>query len=56
MDRTKIGVLIGTGLGGMKSFSNGVEALIHKGYNKIPPFFVPYSITSMGSALLAIET
>ncbi|KAG6684780.1 hypothetical protein I3842_12G079400 [Carya illinoinensis] len=39
MDRTKIGVLIGTGLGGMKSFSNGVEALIHKGYNKIPPFF-----------------
>ncbi|XP_021288574.1 3-oxoacyl-[acyl-carrier-protein] synthase I, chloroplastic-like [Herrania umbratica] len=56
MDRTRIGVLVGTGMGGLTVFSNGVEALIQKGYKKITPFFIPYSITNMGSALLAIDT
>lgn len=56
MDKTRIGVLVGTGMGGLTAFSNGVEALIQKGYKKITPFFIPYSITNMGSALLAIDT
>ncbi|GJT21333.1 3-oxoacyl-[acyl-carrier-protein] synthase I, chloroplastic-like protein [Tanacetum coccineum] len=56
MDRTKIGVLVGSGMGGLTTFSNGVEALIQKGFKKITPFFIPYSITNMGSALLAIDT
>ncbi|KAF5729762.1 3-oxoacyl- acyl-carrier-protein synthase I chloroplastic-like [Tripterygium wilfordii] len=56
MDRTRIGVLVGTGMGGLTAFSNGVETLIQKGYKKITPFFIPYSITNMGSALLAIDT
>ncbi|PON68990.1 3-oxoacyl-[acyl-carrier-protein] synthase [Trema orientale] len=56
MDRSKIGVLVGTGMGGLSAFTTGVEALIQKGYKKISPFFIPYSITNMGSALLAIDT
>ncbi|CAL1373623.1 unnamed protein product [Linum trigynum] len=56
MDRTKIGVLVGTGMGGLTAFSAGVESLIQKGHKKISPFFIPYSITNMGSALLAIDT
>ncbi|XP_030530333.1 3-oxoacyl-[acyl-carrier-protein] synthase I, chloroplastic-like [Rhodamnia argentea] len=56
MDKTRIGVLVGTGMGGISVFSNGVEALVQKGYKKITPFFIPYSITNMGSALLAIDT
>ncbi|CAN4077542.1 unnamed protein product [Withania somnifera] len=56
MDKTRIGVLVGSGMGGLKVFSDGVEALIQKGYKKISPFFIPYSITNMGSALLAIDT
>ncbi|KAK2991437.1 hypothetical protein RJ640_019083 [Escallonia rubra] len=56
MDRSRIGVLVGSGMGGLTAFSNGVEALIQKGYKKITPFFIPYSITNMGSALLAIDT
>ncbi|XWS48783.1 hypothetical protein CRYUN_Cryun13aG0106000 [Craigia yunnanensis] len=56
MDRTRIGVLVGTGMGGLTAFSYGVEAFIQKGYRKITPFFIPYSITNMGSALLAIDT
>ncbi|XP_011082304.1 3-oxoacyl-[acyl-carrier-protein] synthase I, chloroplastic-like [Sesamum indicum] len=56
MDKTRIGVLVGSGMGGISAFSNGVEALVLKGYKKITPFFIPYSITNMGSALLAIDT
>ncbi|XP_019150925.1 PREDICTED: 3-oxoacyl-[acyl-carrier-protein] synthase I, chloroplastic-like [Ipomoea nil] len=56
MDKSKIGVLVGSGMGGLTVFSNGVEALVKKGYKKITPFFIPYSITNMGSALLAIDT
>lgn len=56
MDKTRIGVLVGSGMGGITTFSNGVEALVQKGYKKITPFFIPYSITNMGSALLAIDT
>ncbi|CAN6483377.1 unnamed protein product [Victoria cruziana] len=55
MDKSKIGVLIGSGMGGLSVFSNGVENLVLKGYKKITPFFIPYSITNMGSALLAID-
>ncbi|KAL9678849.1 hypothetical protein QQ045_016700 [Rhodiola kirilowii] len=56
MDKTKIGVVIGTGMGGLTAFSSGVESLVQKGFKKISPFFIPYSITNMGSALLAIDT
>ncbi|CAL1386553.1 unnamed protein product [Linum trigynum] len=56
MDRTRIGVLVGTGMGGLTAFSGGVEALVQKGFKKMSPFFIPYSISNMGSALLAIDT
>lgn len=56
MDKSRIGVLVGTGMGGLTAFTVGVEALVQKGYKKITPFFIPYSITNMGSALLAIDT
>ena len=43
-------------MGGLTAFSNGVESPVQKGYKKMSPFFIPYSITNMGSALLAIDT
>jgi 3-oxoacyl-(acyl-carrier-protein) synthase len=33
-----------------------VKNLVEKGYKKISPFFIPYAITNMGGALLAIDT
>lgn len=56
MDRRRIGVLVGSGIGGSTALSAAVEALVLKGSRKISPFAVPYSITNMGSALLAMET
>ncbi|KAJ8761916.1 hypothetical protein K2173_006518 [Erythroxylum novogranatense] len=55
IDKVRAGVLVGTGMGGLTVFSDGVQALIERGHRKITPFFIPYAITNMGSALLAIE-
>ncbi|KAH0461369.1 hypothetical protein IEQ34_008944 [Dendrobium chrysotoxum] len=55
VDKVRAGVLVGTGMGGLSVFSDGVQALIDKGYRKITPFFIPYAITNMGSALLAMD-
>lgn len=55
MDKVRAGVLVGTGMGGLTVFSDAVHALADKGYRKITPFFVPYTITNMGSALLGMD-
>lgn len=55
IDPTRVGCLIGTGMGGLSVFQDGVQNLIQKGYKKMSPFFIPYAITNMGSALLAID-
>lgn len=55
VDKTRVGTLIGSGMGGLTVWSDNVNQLLTKGPKKISPFFIPYTITNMGSALLAIE-
>lgn len=55
LDKTRCGVLIGSGMGGMNVFYDGTETLLTKGFKRITPLFVPYIITNMGGALLAID-
>lgn len=55
MDKTRIGVLVGSGMGGTSSMSKAVEALIEKGHKKITEYFIPFFLPNMGSALLAME-
>ncbi|XP_076933350.1 3-oxoacyl-[acyl-carrier-protein] synthase II, chloroplastic-like [Bidens hawaiensis] len=54
IDKTRCGVLIGSGMGGMKVVSDSIEAL-RISYRKISPFCVPFASTNMGSSLLAID-
>jgi 3-oxoacyl-[acyl-carrier-protein] synthase II len=56
LDKTKCGALIGTGMGGIQVFQDGVSNLVQKGAKKISPFFIPFAITNMGGALFGIET
>ncbi|MEW5318961.1 MAG: hypothetical protein WDW38_010140 [Sanguina aurantia] len=55
LDPTRVGILIGTGMGGLTVFQDGVTNLVQKGVKKMSPFFIPYSITNMGGGLLAID-
>jgi 3-oxoacyl-[acyl-carrier-protein] synthase II len=55
LDKRRCGVLIGSGMGGMSVFYDGVETLLGQGHRRLTPFFVPYIITNMAGALLAID-
>ncbi|XP_060205966.1 3-oxoacyl-[acyl-carrier-protein] synthase II, chloroplastic-like [Lycium barbarum] len=54
LDKARCGVLIGSALGGMKVFHDGIEAL-QVSYRKMNPFCVPFATTNMGAAMLAID-
>ena len=51
---TRIGVMIGSGIGGLASIERSHEALLSGGPRKISPFFVPSSIINMVSGNLSI--
>ncbi len=56
LNKKKCGVIVGSGMGGMKVFFEGSETILNKGFNRITPFFVPYIITNIGGALLAMDS
>lgn len=56
LDKNRCGIVIGSGMGGMSIFYDGVETILKKSFKRLTPFFVPYIITNMGGALLAIDT
>jgi 3-oxoacyl-[acyl-carrier-protein] synthase II len=55
LDVGRAGILVGTGMGGLTAFSDAIQNLTEKGYKRVSPFFIPYSITNMASALLAMD-
>ncbi|MCB1118331.1 MAG: beta-ketoacyl-ACP synthase II [Chlamydiia bacterium] len=52
-ERSDRGVLIGSGMGGMGVFTQGVENVKDHGSRKLTPFFIPYILTNMAGALVA---
>uniref|UniRef100_A0A0D9Z8M8 Small ribosomal subunit protein uS2 n=1 Tax=Oryza glumipatula TaxID=40148 RepID=A0A0D9Z8M8_9ORYZ len=54
LDKSRCGVLVGSAMGGMKIFSDAIEAL-RVSYKKMNPFCVPFATTNMGSAILAMD-
>lgn len=55
LDKTRCGILIGSGMGGMSVYNEGAVTLATKGLRRLSPFFVPFIITNMAGALLAID-
>ena len=53
-DRDRIGVLVGSGIGGITGIENSYQSYLDGGPRKISPFFVPASIINMASGNLSI--
>jgi 3-oxoacyl-[acyl-carrier-protein] synthase II len=51
----KVGVAIGSGIGGITNIENTVELIKEKGPRKVSPYFVPGSIINMVAGTLSIE-
>ncbi len=53
-DAERIGVAIGSGIGGIGGIEKGYEAFLKGGPRKVSPFFVPANIINMASGNLSI--
>ena len=51
----RIGVYIGTGIGGIQTFMDEHKKLMEKGPRKVSPFFIPMMIANMASGMIAMR-
>ncbi|HLT03332.1 MAG TPA: beta-ketoacyl-ACP synthase II [Pseudomonas sp.] len=54
-NRERIGVAMGSGIGGLTNIENNCKSLLEQGPRRISPFFVPGSIINMVSGFLSIH-
>ncbi len=54
-DPDRVGVIIGSGIGGMWTIENQHKVLMERGPRKVSPFMIPALISNMCSGLVAIE-
>ena len=51
----RVGVIIGTAMGGLETFENGLKTLNERGPSKVSPFFVPMMLADMASGFVSIQ-
>jgi 3-oxoacyl-[acyl-carrier-protein] synthase II len=54
-DLDRCGCIIGSGIGGIRTFENQHSVLMEKGHSKVSPFFIPMMITDMCAASIALK-
>ena len=54
IDPDDLGVIIGSGMGGMQTFAQDLNKAFEGGYGKIPPMFIPMIIPNMAAGNVAI--
>jgi len=54
LDRDRVGVILGCGIGGIGTFEEQTRVLITRGPNRVSPFLVPMMISNMGAGYIAI--
>lgn len=56
LNADQIGVIIGTGIGGLKVLEDQQEIYLNRGPNRCSPFMIPMMIANMAAGLTAIHT
>jgi 3-oxoacyl-[acyl-carrier-protein] synthase II len=55
VDRTRFGVLVGSGIGGITTLLDSHKVLLEKGPDRVSPFFIPMLIINMASGLISMR-
>jgi len=55
VDRDRVGVLVGSGIGGMETIEQQARNLIEKGPRRVSAFMIPALISNIASGVVAIE-
>lgn len=53
--KDRVGVMIGSGIGGLGVHGQNAEQLLKGGLRRVSPFCIPYMITNMASGMISIE-
>ena len=56
MDPDRVGVYIGSGIGGLNTWEEQHRILLEKGPRRVSPFFIPMMIANMASGQVSIMT
>jgi 3-oxoacyl-[acyl-carrier-protein] synthase II len=54
-DRDKIGVIVGSGIGGISTFEEELKKLHSKGPRRVSPFFIPMMISDIAAGHISME-
>ncbi len=55
LDPTRCGIIVGSGIGGLRTLEDQHTVLMEKGPTRVSPFMIPMMISNIASGLLAIE-
>jgi 3-oxoacyl-[acyl-carrier-protein] synthase II len=55
IDLTRAGVIVGTGIGGLRDIEEQQKVVMEKGVRRVSPFFIPSGISNMASGYISIE-
>jgi len=55
LDKERAGVYIGSGIGGIQTIETNKEILMHKGADRISPFFLPACIANLAAGQVSIK-
>ncbi|RLD16669.1 MAG: beta-ketoacyl-[acyl-carrier-protein] synthase II [Caldiserica bacterium] len=55
VDPYRVGVVIGSGVGGLNTIEKEAKAMFERGPRKVSPFLIPMMIPNMASGMVAIE-
>lgn len=54
-DMNRMGVVVGSGIGGLGTIEEQTKVLVNKGHDRISPMYIPMSISNMATGNIAIE-
>jgi 3-oxoacyl-[acyl-carrier-protein] synthase II len=55
LDPYRIGVMVGSGIGGLSTIETQYEILLNKGPSRVSPFLIPMMITNIATGMIATE-
>ncbi|WP_028951256.1 beta-ketoacyl-ACP synthase II [Sulfurihydrogenibium subterraneum] len=55
IDLTRAGVIVGTGIGGLRDIEEQQKVVMEKGVKRVSPFFIPSGISNMAAGYISIQ-
>ncbi len=55
VERTRFGVLVGSGIGGITTLLDSHKDMLEQGPDRVSPFFIPFLIINMASGLISMR-